>query len=76
MAALASIKMSSKGQIVIPKFIRKQLGLREGDTLIITSQGDTLILKKLTLQAIMAETDRQYQAGETLSLEEAFKDLV
>lgn len=73
---ITATKLSSKGQVVIPKEIRKQLGLCEGDTLIIASHGDTLILKKLTLQQIIAETDEQYRKGQTLSIEEAFEGLV
>jgi AbrB family looped-hinge helix DNA binding protein len=41
MIVITATKLSSKGQIVIPKAIRKELGLREGDTLIIASHGDT-----------------------------------
>lgn len=73
---IAATKLSSKGQVVIPREIRKQLGLREGDTLIIASHGDTLILKKLSLRQIIAETDEQYRKGQTLSIEEAFEGLV
>ncbi len=73
---IAATKLSSKGQIVIPHPIRKQLGLRKGDTLIIASHGDTLILKKLSLQQIIAETNEQYRKGQTLSIEEAFEGLV
>ncbi len=76
MTVITATKLSSKGQIVIPKAIRKELGLREGDTLIIASHGDTLILKKLSLRQIIAETDEQYRQGRTLSLEEAFEELV
>jgi len=71
-----TVRLSSKGQIVIPKAIREALGLEKGDTLILARQGDLLILKKPSLEEIIAETDRQYEAGETLPLEEAFKDLV
>jgi AbrB family looped-hinge helix DNA binding protein len=76
MSTLATIRVSSRGQIVIPRAIREALGLQQGDTLLVAHRGDLLILKKLTLEDIIAETDRQYEAGETLSLEEAFKDLV
>jgi len=76
MSELATVRVSSKGQIVIPQAIREAIGLERGDTLLIARRGDLLILKKLTLEDIIAETDRQYEAGETLPLEEAFKDLV
>jgi len=75
MAALAAIKMSSKGQIVIPKSIRKRLGLKEGDTLIVASQDDVLILKKLTLEDLLKESELNWREGKVLSHEETFKGL-
>ena len=41
------IKMSSKGQIVIPKLIRDGLRAGEGSVFAVVSQDDTLILKKM-----------------------------
>jgi len=40
--------MSSKGQIVIPEDIRKQLHLKEGDQFVVFGQGDAVILKTIT----------------------------
>jgi len=40
-------KISSKGQIVIPKPIRESLNLTEGDRLIAYARGDLIILKRL-----------------------------
>jgi len=40
-------KLSSKGQVVIPKSIRNRLNLREGDKLIVFARGDLLILRKV-----------------------------
>jgi len=42
----AKARMSSKGQIAIPKPIRDQLGLDEGTDLSIRVEGDSLILRK------------------------------
>ncbi len=39
--------LSSRGQIVIPQGIRKKLKLEEGDKFIVTSEEDTILLKKL-----------------------------
>jgi len=39
--------MSSKGQIVVPKEIRKDLRLEKGANFAIYGKGDTLILKKM-----------------------------
>ena len=40
-------KMSSKGQVVIPKDIRENLKLKEGDKLIAYNKGDLIILRRL-----------------------------
>ena len=40
-------KISSKGQIVIPKPIRDSLKLMEGDKLIAYARGDLIILRRL-----------------------------
>jgi AbrB family looped-hinge helix DNA binding protein len=40
-------KISSKGQVVIPKPIRDSLDLMEGDRLIAYSRGDLIIFKRL-----------------------------
>jgi AbrB family looped-hinge helix DNA binding protein len=41
-------KMSSKGQVVIPKPIRDSLDLVEGDRLIAYARGDLIIFKRLS----------------------------
>ncbi len=38
-------KVSSRGQVVIPREIRKSLGLREGEGLLVFKVGDSIILK-------------------------------
>jgi len=40
-------KISSKGQVVIPKAIRENLKLKEGDKLIAYNRGDLIILRRL-----------------------------
>lgn len=47
-AAYATTKMSSKGQVVIPEDIREQLHLKEGDQFVVIGQGDAVILKAIT----------------------------
>jgi len=41
--------MSSRGQVVIPFDIRRQLGLKEGEKFIVIGEDDTLLLKKVTM---------------------------
>lgn len=48
MQTLATTKMSSKGQIVIPEEIRKHLQLKAGAQFVVVGEGDVVILKTLT----------------------------
>ena len=57
MAPLATTKMSSKGQIVIPEDIRKRLGLKPGAQFVVVGQNDVVILKTIT-QPSMNEFDQ------------------
>ncbi|BAD85077.1 transcription regulator, SpoVT/AbrB family [Thermococcus kodakarensis KOD1] len=43
------VKVSSKGQIVIPKSLREKLGIKEGEYLLIFSRGDVIVMKKLNI---------------------------
>jgi AbrB family looped-hinge helix DNA binding protein len=48
LAAYATTKLSSKGQVVIPEDVRNDLGLNEGDQFVVIGQGDAVILKVIT----------------------------
>jgi AbrB family looped-hinge helix DNA binding protein len=48
MAELATTKMSSRGQVVIPETIRKQLNLKAGSQFVVIGKDDLLILKTIT----------------------------
>ena len=48
MAELATTKMSSKGQVVIPERIRKRLGLEAGSQFIVVAGKDAVILKTIS----------------------------
>jgi AbrB family looped-hinge helix DNA binding protein len=41
---MAEAKLSSKCQIVIPRDVRRQLGLKPGDKVVLAVRGDTAIL--------------------------------
>lgn len=45
-------KLSSKGQVVIPRSIREDLRLREGTPFVVMKQRDTIILKRMELPKI------------------------
>ena len=42
-----TVKMSSKGQIVIPQVIREEIDADEGTIFVVTGSKDTVILKKI-----------------------------
>ena len=44
-----TIKMSSKGQVVIPKNIRDMIGADEDTLFAVTSSKDTVVLKKMDI---------------------------
>ena len=56
MATTSTTKMSSKGQVVIPEDIRKQLNLKTGSQFIIMGENDVVILKTIKPPS-MAEFD-------------------
>lgn len=49
MDTLATTRMSSKGQVVIPESIRKQLDLNEGVQFLVVGEGDVVVLKVIKL---------------------------
>jgi AbrB family looped-hinge helix DNA binding protein len=48
MANVSTTKMSSKGQVVIPENIRKQLNLKAGAQFVVVGEKDVVILKNIT----------------------------
>ena len=48
MIAIATTKMSSKGQVVIPEELRERMNLSPGSQFIVVGEGDVVILKTLT----------------------------
>ena len=48
MNKLATTKLSSKGQVVIPEEIRDQMGLHSGDQFLVLAEKDVVILKIVT----------------------------
>jgi len=62
MAAFATAKLSSKGQIVIPEEVRVTMGLKEGTQFVVIGDKDTVILRMITppsqeeMQHLLAES--------------------
>ena len=65
METLATTRMSSKGQVVIPESIRKRLDLKEGAQFLVVGDADVVILKMVTppdmneFEALIKQARRQ-----------------
>ena len=53
MESLATTKLSSKGQVVIPEEIRLRLGLKEGTQFVVVGDRDVVILKTIAPPAMV-----------------------
>ena len=62
MNALATTRMSSKGQVVIPENIRKQLNLIEGTQFVVVGENDVVMLKVIEAPVISDFDDLIQQA--------------
>jgi antitoxin PrlF len=49
--------ISEKGQVVIPKSIRKQMGIKAKNKFLVYGKGDTIIMKKLEIPDLKKEWD-------------------
>jgi len=64
MQSLATTRLSSKGQVVIPEDVRNRLGLETGAQFVVVGEGDVVILKvispppKAEFQALVSEARR------------------
>ena len=47
MESVATTRMSSKGQVVIPESVRQRLGLEPGTQFVVVGEGDAIILKTI-----------------------------
>ena len=49
------MKVSSKGQVVIPSSIRKEMGITSGDELSVYTDGHTIYIKKIDKKRMLKE---------------------
>lgn len=65
MGNVSTTKMSSKGQVVIPENVRKQLNLKAGAQFVVVGDKDVVILKSISppsmdeFDGLIAEARRQ-----------------
>jgi len=63
------VKLSSRGQVVIPKSIRERLGLKNGDRLKISTEA-----KKITLMPITKLPEDLFVMGRAEAVKEALSE--
>ncbi len=63
------VKVSPKGQIVIPKDIRKRLALAAGERLLVMSRDEEIIIKKLGKLSIEEIAERTETAAKEKGLD-------
>lgn len=71
---IATTRMSSKGQVVIPENIRKHLNLQEGAEFVVVGEGDVVILKAIStpsMNTFDALIQQARQQAVTVGLERA-----
>ncbi len=52
MESVSTTRMSSKGQVVIPENIRKQLNLKTGAQFVVLGENDVIILKSIAVPSM------------------------
>ena len=57
MRKVATTRMSSRGQVVIPEEVRERLGLTKGSQFVVLGEGDVVVLKAIRPPA-MKDFDR------------------
>jgi AbrB family looped-hinge helix DNA binding protein len=71
MVRLATTKLSSKGQVVIPEAIRNRLGLEPGVQFVVVAEGDVVVLKVLKapkMSDFKALLDKAQESAEAAGL--------
>lgn len=67
-------KVTSKGQVVIPSEIRKELELGEGAQLVVSRIGDLVLMKKVPIPDPKAEFKRLTKLGSEFAKKQNIKD--
>lgn len=59
MSTLEHVRLADDGRIVIPAATRRELGLRAGDTLVLESDGDSILMR--TPEAVLHDTQAYFR---------------
>ena len=66
--------MSSKGQVVVPKNLREELGLRNGTAFAVFGKDDTLILKKVNIPSAKEAFAKIHKFGTQFAKNKGLKE--
>ncbi|MBI3037161.1 AbrB/MazE/SpoVT family DNA-binding domain-containing protein [Candidatus Woesearchaeota archaeon] len=64
-------KVSSRGQVAIPAEMRKNLNLREGEKVLFFSEGDAIVMKRVTPGSFREITEPLKEAVKKAGLKES-----
>jgi AbrB family looped-hinge helix DNA binding protein len=67
--------ISEKGQVVIPKSIRKELGIKPKTKFLVYGRGDTVIMKKLELPDLKKEWEGIFKLMDKKELKISNKEI-
>ena len=65
-----TLVVSNRGQVTLPAALRKRLGIKGGDVMILEDRGDEIVLKPGVVVALQLYSDEQvahWNAADTLS---------
>ena len=68
--------VSEKGQVVIPKSLRKELGIKPRTKFLVYGRGDTVIMKRLELPDLRKEWDEIFRAMDAKKLKISEKEIL
>jgi len=72
-----SLKVDEKGRVTLPNKLRKNLGIKPGDTLFLQEQVEHFVLKKAVdpFDALALDAAREHAEGKTVGLKDAAAEL-
>lgn len=75
MEEIETTSMSSRGQVVIPRNLRKKLNIKEGEKFIVIGSDETILLKKIKMPSF-AELTKPLREAKKKIREDEVVDLV
>lgn len=76
MKRLHTTKLSSRGQVVIPKTFREELALLSGDIMIVLQRGDELVFRKVETGDLPISPDRSMREAQIRVLRWTYRSIL